>query len=59
MNKEFKLNPMLLAKPYAKIRPGAYTGERFAAKKMDEMCEMLFESMYRNIDFTENMRRWK
>ena len=59
MKKEFKLNPLLLTKPYTKIRPGAYTGNRFGEKKMDEMCDMVFESIDKNIDLYENLRRWK
>ena len=50
MESELNFNPNMVSKPFVELRPGAYTGKSFGAKKMVEMCELKFDSLYTNIN---------
>lgn len=63
-----KFYPLLVKKPFVSMRPGAYTGERFEARSMNDMCEIKIESPYVNVNTNTNLNfktslnvnpRWK
>jgi hypothetical protein len=40
---DLKIFPMMIAKSLRSLKPGAYTGESFNAKSIDEMFEQRIE----------------
>ena len=44
-----KFCPLMMIKPVVVISTGAFAGKIFEAKKMEDICEMKYESRYLNV----------
>ena len=63
MDKEYKTDlkfyQMMVIKPFKTMCSGAFAGTSFNAKSMGEMCDIIIESTYVNINSNVNSRRLK